>query len=528
MTRARPRQRAWPGVVGWGLAAGLLAALAMTVVILILRLAAGVSLPVELGSDRVIPMLPVRTFTRLLGRLGGPLEAKQKAYVGGFVLQLLVGTVAGAAFALVLSRLGSPRGRRGLVAGVLALAWVVALVLLWPSLASSYRGLPTTWATVVTAIGLLLAFEAYAVVMVEAFERLSAGRSSSRAPQSYEEGEASGVPRRALLAAGLGAAMAVIAGGLSWSLDRRGTFGSNAYDGLQLRGPRTAPITPANRFYVVTKNLVDPDVDGSLWRLDIAGLVDRPESYSLEDLRRERAVRQVQTLECISNRVGSGLISNAEWTGVPLASLLEDAGPRPGVRRVSMHAADGYVHTVSMEQAMAPTTLVAFEMNGAPLPPRHGFPARVLVPGTYGEVNVKWVDRIELTDREVEGYYERQGWRPYHVSTTSRFDRPSSGAIVHAAAPLSLGGVAFAGDRGIARVEWSPDGGSTWSPGRITYAPSPLAWALWEATWTPAEPGTATLVVRATDGHGESQPTEPRGAVPAGATGLHRVRVTVR
>ena len=169
-------------------------------------------------------------------------------------------------------------------------------------------------------------------------------------------------------------------------------------------------------------------------------------------------------------------------------------------------------------------------MNGEPLPRRHGYPARVLVPGTYGEVSVKWVDGIELSAAPVQGYYERQGWKPYFVQTTSRFDRPVAGTTISLATTpvVSLGGVAFAGDRGISKVEWSADGGSSWRPCRITYAPSRIAWSLWEATWSPPGPGAYRLVVRATDGDGSLQTSDRRGVVPAGAAGWHSVAVTVR
>src|SRR5207249_5728919 len=123
----------------------------------------------------------------------------------------------------------------------------------------------------------------------------------------------------------------------------------------------------------------------------------------------------------------------------------------------------------SLGRAMRPDTLVAYEMNGVPLPPRHGYPARILVPGTYGEVNVKWIDRIELTDRSVQGYYERQGWRPGTVRTMSRIDRPPRDVPISLArtASVPVGGVAFAGDRGISRVEVTADAGLTWQQATI-------------------------------------------------------------
>src|SRR5205085_10906424 len=166
-----------------------------------------------------------------------------------------------------------------------------------------------------------------------------------------------------------------------------------------------------------------------------------------------------------------------------------------GVRRVVMHASDGYVHTVSMEKALEPTTLVAYLMNGRPLPLRHGYPARVLVPGTYGEVNVKWVDRIELSSEPLEGYYERQGWKPYFVNTMSRIDSPRADQRISLGRPpvVDMAGGAFAGERGISRVEVRTSDVGAWRPALIVYAPSPLAWTLWRFEWRPPGPGRFAL-----------------------------------
>ena len=146
----------------------------------------------------------------------------------------------------------------------------------------------------------------------------------------------------------------------------------------------------------MTKNLIDPRVDESQWRLEVTGHVEEPRTYTLDDLREMPAVPQIQTLECISNSVGGGLISNAEWTGVRLADLIAAARPREGAVQVYFDAVDGFTNTMSMERAMRPIALIALTMNGAPLQDRHGFPARLLAPGSYGEVSVKWITRIDV------------------------------------------------------------------------------------------------------------------------------------
>jgi DMSO/TMAO reductase YedYZ molybdopterin-dependent catalytic subunit len=155
-------------------------------------------------------------------------------------------------------------------------------------------------------------------------------------------------------------------------------------------------------------------------------MVESPQSFSYEALTAMAATTQETTLRCISNQTGGGLMSNAAWKGVPLRSLIEAAKAEGNVLEVILHGADNYTDTVAFEKAMNPTTLVPpFEMNGEPLPFNHGYPVRVIVPGLYGEKNVKWVTRIELVERDAKGFYERQGWGPnFVVPTSSRFDQP--------------------------------------------------------------------------------------------------------
>jgi DMSO/TMAO reductase YedYZ molybdopterin-dependent catalytic subunit len=515
------------GVVN-GLVAGFVAALAMVLVAVVLRLVAGVPLLVELASDRVIPMLSIKQFGRLAAKLGGLTKGKEVALISGFALQVALATLAGIPAAILLRSRVRRAAWTGALVSALAVAAIGAVLLLWPVLSSNYRGLRPGPATAVSAIAILLSFAVYGGVFWFSLRALTA-----RSPQAADEGRdrraAAVFGRRTMLLGGAGLGLAVLSGGLVDLLYRRATVGPNGYDGLQVRGPRTDPITPNDRFYVVTKNLIDPEVDRGLWRLELSGLVERPHTYGFEELAGLASSSQIQTLECISNGVGGGLMSNALWRGVPLATLLSKARPRADARFVLMHAADGYLHQLSLGRAMKPSTMVAYEMNGQPLPHRHGYPARILVPGTYGEVNVKWVDRIEVLDHPEEGYYERQGWRPWLVETTSRIDRPVNGQSLsrRGESSIAINGVAYGGDRGISRVEFSGDGGTTWQDVFLDYAPNRFAWALWSDHWAPPGPGTYTLTVRATDGTGAMQTSEPRSRAPSGAAGLHKVQVVV-
>jgi DMSO/TMAO reductase YedYZ molybdopterin-dependent catalytic subunit len=322
-------------------------------------------------------------------------------------------------------------------------------------------------------------------------------------------------------------------------------MGTFSYDGRQYGGPnvqKITPIRPQDEFYQVSKNLIDPDVARESWRLDIVGQVENPRVYSFADVAAMPAVEQETTLLCISYGIGSGLCSNAIWKGVPLPTLLAQVKPKANVTTVLFRAADGYYETFRFEKAMEATTLVAYEMNGEPLPRRHGFPLRLIVPGLYGEKNPKWLTRIELLDeadgrlrrRHGCGFYKQQGWGREGdvIPTHSRIDAPQVRGD-HFESPFQVGktvelrGMAFGGDRGISKVEISTNGGDTWKAAEITKPGTKLSWSLWSFQWTPDEEGEAKVLVRATDGEGEEQISEYRDQVPDGATGLHRVKARV-
>jgi len=187
-----------------------------------------------------------------------------------------------------------------------------------------------------------------------------------------------------------------------------------------------------------------------------------------------------------------------------------------------------FARSMSLADARNADNLLAYEMNGAPLPAEHGFPARLIVPGGYGEMSVKWLDRVEVLDEAEQGLYERQGWRAERVHTMSRIDRPLGFRKLKVGRPVAVNGVAFAGDRGIDRVELSTDGGRSWREVGLDYRASKLTWALWSDEWTPGRAGRHELVVRATDGDGNPQESKKEPIDPDGASGYHRIKVEVR
>ena len=501
--------------LAWGVLAGLWAGLAMALASLLLRLLAGVSIHSELVGDLILPHVPVDRFLALLNQLGGPLHAKDMAILGDIPGLVGAGVACGVLYAIAARRAERAtrpgRFRLLFVVGAVSAGWLASTAIFWPVLGASYIGLPAGIAVVATSLGLLLTYATYGAALL-VFDRL---RQSNP-----DQSQGSLLSRRGAILAGSGILMAAATGGLVKAL--RDTS-SLSYDGYRTTGLQA--VTPTADFYVVTKNLIDPQVNANAWRLEVSGLVERPAVYSLAELRRLTATEHEVTLECISNSVGAGLISNALWKGVSLPALLSAAGLRPGIRTVNLHGADGYLHTTSLEEAMDPAALVAYEMNGEQLPDRHGYPARVLMPRNYGEVSVKWLTRIELSGTVDEGYYESQGWQARFVHTTSRFSAPRAGAALSGRTRLE--GIAYAAGRGISRVEVSTDGGRTWVPARLDYPGTRATWSLWSLYWTPSGAGDHELVVRATDGDGVLQPEPHHGIAPSGAGGYHRVPVRV-
>jgi DMSO/TMAO reductase YedYZ molybdopterin-dependent catalytic subunit len=522
------RGRSWFGVILVGALSGLAAAFAMALVMFLLRWLAGLPTPAELLGDRMAPRFNPNQFLALLQQYGGYNQLKQigvGSVLGG---QTVVATLGGLTLA-VIERKGRSKvhaespggsvtktGKLFVIAFVIVL-WIATVVALWPVLSTSFLGLAPWLATVTTALGFLVSYSVYGIVLL-VMTGLITGQPAATQPEATDQAL---MKRRTFLAAGATAALAAAAGAVLARLYQIAAF---SYDGTQYIGSEVKPITPNDRFYTVTKNVVDPEVLKSLWRLQVTGSVERPRDYTFDDLGTLPSMEQETTLMCISNWVGGGLMSNAVWKGVPLRSLIEASGPRQGIYKVFFRAVDGYTDSILYEKAMNPTTMVAYQMNGAPLPPHHGYPVRVIVPGMFGEKNVKWVTRIELVDYDRKGFYETQGWGPtFIVPTRARFDFPYYDQTVPYASSIMLKGVGFGGDRGVSRVEVSTDGGSTWRDTLLDYPGTKLSWALWSYDWRPSGPGEYKLVVRATDGTGAVQTALDRGTAPDGATGYHRV-----
>jgi DMSO/TMAO reductase YedYZ molybdopterin-dependent catalytic subunit len=504
-----------------GLLAGLLAGIVMTTAMLLLA-ALGVATPLVIIGDRLSVFIPPGPFLALMGKVGGYNHLKQLGVASTIAGQLVVGAIAGAIFGLFVRRTPSRVPTIWTMLIFVLLPVVVFAIALWPVLGTSYIGLPIQVARLVTLIGFALCVFLFERTLVAGFQFLTTRQISK---ENYEFTPAMG--RRAFVLGTIGLAAAGGGVALARKLYHAAVF---SYDGTEYKGPIVQPITPNDLFYCVTKNVIDPRVNVDLWHLEIGGLVQNPATWRFQDLMGFKPTTQETTLMCISNGLDAGLMSNAVWKGLPLRDLLDQAGVLAGAARVRFHSVDNYTDTIPVEKAMEPTTLLAYEMNGVPLPHRHGYPLRVIVPGYFGEKQVKWLTRIEMAEANAKGFYEAQGWGPdFIVPTRSRIDVPdnwSSFSLGKLTSPIELRGIAYGGDRGVSRVELSFDG-QTWNDAEIYYSGGKLGWSLWKTQWTPATAGDYMVVVRATDGEGHVQEWKSDRGPYSGVAGLHYITVQI-
>nr|WP_239096514.1 molybdopterin-dependent oxidoreductase [Streptomyces sp. SID11385] len=305
--------------------------------------------------------------------------------------------------------------------------------------------------------------------------------------------------------------------------------------GARLHVPGLSPFTTPNKdFYRVDTALVVPHVDAGSWRLRIHGEGVREDvELSFAALLRRETVERDITLTCVSNEVGGPYVGNARWLGVPLAPLLREAGVRPPSRggkadQLVARSVDGMTLGTPVEDVMdGRDALLAFGMNGEPLPFTHGFPVRMVVPGLYGYVSAcKWIESIELTTfAAYDPYWVKRDWaRKGPIKTSARIDTPKPLARPKAGT-VTIAGVAWAQHRGIEKVEVRVDDGR-WRPADLAAQDTRDTWRQWSIPWR-ASPGTHTLTVRATDGAGHRQTAKRAGTVPDGSSGWHSVVVTV-
>lgn len=287
--------------------------------------------------------------------------------------------------------------------------------------------------------------------------------------------------------------------------------------------PGTRPELTSNEdFYRIDINTRPPIIEQDNWALIVDGLFDNPKPLSLADIMEYPSVTQPVTMACISNRIGGDLIGTSNWTGPRLRDVLADLGLQDGAMYLKVEAVDGFYETVSLMDMIDPRTLLVYGMNGQTLPVEHGFPLRIYIPDRYGMKQPKWITRITAMAEDEDGYWVVRGWdkeaRPQIVSVidTINTDEPT------AEGKIPIGGIAWAGDRGIKKVEIQFDKGE-WIETELRIPTlSPLTWTQWRFDWKP-EPGSGSHLVRvrATDGTGALQIQEMQGTRPSGSTGYH-------
>ena len=290
----------------------------------------------------------------------------------------------------------------------------------------------------------------------------------------------------------------------------------------------TPIVVPNDRFYRIDTALLVPSVDAATWTLRIHGLVERDTTLTWDELLALPMVEQYVTIACVSNEVGGNLVGNAKWTGVRLRDVLEIAGVSTSATQLVGRSVDGFTAGMPTAWVMDPTRepMIAVQMNDEPLPPAHGYPARLIVPGLYGYVSAtKWLSELELTTLEdFDGYWIPLGWsKEAPILTQSRIDTPGGFTPV-GAGRIPIAGIAWAPDRGVSKVEVAIDG--EWREAQLSTPISDTTWVQWVVPWD-ATPGSHRISVRATDGTGALQEERPSPPAPDGARGWHTVEVRV-
>lgn len=301
---------------------------------------------------------------------------------------------------------------------------------------------------------------------------------------------------------------------------------------VNFKGFVAKEITPNNEFSITTYSENVPDIDAATFRLRVEGLVNKPYTLTMDELRRMKDKIEFVTLECIGNAAGGDAISNALWDGVTLQKIIETAEPGKGIVKVAFYAEDGYSDSIPYPLALSDDVFLAFGMNGMLLPKEHGYPLRVIAPGIYGMKHVKWLSKIALVNYDFKGYWEKRGWSDAAViPVKSQILLPMEGRKLRPGNYV-IGGVAFAGRHGVSKVQVSLDNRKTWHDAELKKPLSRWSWVLWRFDWRPLGEREYTITVRGFDRDGKVQESASLigkllGTFPDGAKGLHTVNVKV-
>jgi len=497
----------WPAVLG-----GLVAIAA----VLLLRTLTQTRLFAEIALEAMVDVLPGESFSDMLGVFGPYGKALFFVSVLGFQLLLYVVVwmqlrrVTNAARAAVLSV--------AIAAALLSTAVLIGLLVALIVTTDASLGSETGWLefAFVTAMASVL----YAAIA--GIQTLGLGAGADDGTEAYYEDES----RRRFLTRIPGLAV----GGLALVVIGR-VVRDAARGGVQrsTRGQPTQPVTSNRDYYVVSKNLIDPQVSSGSWTLHVGGFVNQKLDLRYNDLLAFPTQEQYTTMQCISNGVGGELISNALWKGVPLKTVLNRATIQREAKFVMFRCTDGYTECLPLDFALQDHVILAYQMNGEQLPQKHGFPARLLAPGKYGIKHPKWITDIMLMDEETFGYWQQQGWtQEARMNTSVRIDVPGFYGEATPNSTYLIEGLSYSGDRGISKVEVSTDNRKTWSEAVLKPPLGPYTWVLWSYEWrVPRDEGEYRVWARATDGTGELQTDDVADPYPDGATGWHETIAVV-
>jgi DMSO/TMAO reductase YedYZ molybdopterin-dependent catalytic subunit len=448
----------------------------------------------------------------------------------GIVNLFISGIVAGGVLFSILRAL---RGRYAYVSGFfLGVIAAIPAVLI-----SSVLNKTAVAPPIIGALWILCVFTLWGMAFGWAYLRLAAV-SASAGPGSDLEPFAQRVNRRQFLIRLAGyTATITVSGAMVGLLSERHSrmklesmMPWSASHGLPNVGadvkpaPGTRPeYTPLERHYRIDINTTPPKVDGMMWRLKISGMVEKPLSFTLDDIRRYEPMHQFVTLSCISNPVGGDLIGTTRWTGVSLKSFLRDLGLKPGATHLKISSADGFWETLALDMVMADErVMLAYAWDGVLLHDDHGFPLRIYIPDVHGMKQPKWIESIEVMDHWEPGYWVVRGWdKVAKMKATSVIDTVAVDMTIISADKQKLvpiGGIAHAGARGISKVEVRVDEGP-WQEAAIRTPLSRTTWVIWRYDW-PFQPGKHTFTVRCYDGSNTPQIVEAMPPAPSGASGL--------
>jgi len=448
----------------------------------------------------------------------------------GIVGLFITGVVAGA---VVFGVLRALRGRYAYVSGFfLGLLAAIPAVLI-----SSFLGKIAVTPPLVSAVWILFVFVSWGMSFGVAYLRLS-DLSVSVDRDSGLQPSVQRVSRRKFLIRLAGfTATITVSGAMVGLLSERHSrmklaslMPWSATHVLPNAGAAVKPAlgtrpeyTPLERHYRIDINTTPPKIDGMMWRLKIGGLVEKPLSMTLDDIRRYDPLHQFVTLSCISNPVGGDLIGTTRWTGVSLKSLLPDLGLKSSATHLKISSADGFWETLPLDTIMADErVMLAYAWDGVPLLEDHGFPLRVYIPDVHGMKQPKWIESIEAMDHWEPGYWVVRGWdKVAKMKATSVIDTIAVDMTIISADQRKLvpiGGIAHAGARGISKVELRVDDGP-WQTAEIRTPLSQMTWVIWRYDW-PFEPGKHTFTVRCYDGSNTPQIVEAMPPAPSGASGL--------